>query len=176
MRNLDQDGAKNPYWKGGASRVLHSCARCGKEFFAARANKRKYCSPECAYKTFAIGRKPRKRNPLADRHRPKSAEHRRKIGDSCRGERNYNWKGGEKMQNGYKFVSRPGYGSSRYCPEHRIIAEKALGRELKSGEIVHHINGDKSDNRNCNLLICTRGYHEQLHRKMSYLYQREHFA
>jgi hypothetical protein len=35
MRNLDQRGDKNPYWKGGASSVLHSCSLCGKEFYAA---------------------------------------------------------------------------------------------------------------------------------------------
>jgi hypothetical protein len=50
--------------------------------------------------------------------------------------------------------------------EHVMIAEEVLGRDLKKGEVVHHINCIKTDNRKANLLICTRSYHTWLHRKM----------
>ena len=47
---------------------------------------------------------------------------------------------------------------------HRIKAEKVLGRKLARYEHVHHLDLDKSNNDNRNLVICpSGGYHRLLH-------------
>jgi hypothetical protein len=46
---------------------------------------------------------------------------------------------------------------------HRVIAEQMLGRPLKRGEIVHHIDGDKHNNAPSNLQVMTQSEHMKLH-------------
>jgi len=45
----------------------------------------------------------------------------------------------------------------------RRLMEKHVGRNLSRNEIVHHINGDQTDDRIENLEIITRGEHTRLH-------------
>lgn len=46
---------------------------------------------------------------------------------------------------------------------HRLLMEERLGRKLDRTEVVHHINGDPSDNRLENLQVMSLSEHAHLH-------------
>jgi len=75
-----------------------------------------------------------------------------------KGENNPQWRGGISRQGEYVTVKiypdnimYEMADSRGYVMEHRLIMAQELGRPLKAGETVHHINGVKDDNRLENL-------------------------
>lgn len=52
--------------------------------------------------------------------------------------------------------------------EHRFIAKQILKRDLYHNEVVHHINGKKTDNKVSNLCLMNREKHEHFHSWLSW--------
>jgi Trp operon repressor len=56
--------------------------------------------------------------------------------------------------------------------EHRVVAERKLGRALLTGEIVHHKDGNRHNNAPENLEVITQAQHIREHRQEMLLAQR----
>lgn len=81
-----------------------------------------------------------------------------------RGSKNGHWKGGvHHRADGYILVRigvvKRSTKGAKYKLQHRLVMEKHLGRPLLKNEIIHHINGNRSDNRIKNLKIMTQSEH-----------------
>jgi hypothetical protein len=86
-----------------------------------------------------------------------------------RGERCNFWNGGFTITTkGYRAIKMPSHpraDSKGYVLEHILIFEKAAGISVPEGCCVHHINGNKSDNRIENLCMMTHSSHTAMHNK-----------
>ena len=65
------------------------------------------------------------------------------------------------MENGYKVL----YNNGNSRKEHILVMEKYLGRKLNKGEVVHHIDGNKTNNDINNLKLMTAKEHSKMHRE-----------
>ena len=75
----------------------------------------------------------------------------------------------KKHSGGYVLVYMPEHpctDATGYVLEHRAVMESALGRILSSEEYVHHINGNKEDNRLENLELTNIREHARMHMEM----------
>lgn len=77
------------------------------------------------------------------------------------------WKGGVyAATGGYRMVMRPGHpraNSKGYVYEHILVWEKETGTRVPKNCCIHHLNGNKQDNRIENLCVMLRSAHSSLH-------------
>lgn len=112
---------------------------------------------EIAKNRSPISQRTKRKIGKANKGKKRSESARKKLSIAKTAERHHNWKGGI-MQNasGRIFIRQ---GIKGYKARSRVVMEEKLGRKLKSNELVHHINGDPSDDRIENLVVLSRSKH-----------------
>lgn len=104
---------------------------------------------------------PHKKRPATERGQPHKGQ--------PPGRSHPNFRGAKHIDTlGYVVLTDPETGGRKR--EHMLVAERALGKPLPPEAEVHHWNEDKTDNRNCNLVICQdAAYHRLLHARAARL-------
>ena len=109
-----------------------------------------------------IYKKARKLGLYKDKGIERINRSRAKSGEKC----NF-WNGGFRLTSkGYRQVldkSHPRADGSGYVMEHIKVFEEATGINVPLNCDIHHINGNKQDNRIENLCMLTHGAHTRLH-------------
>jgi len=80
-----------------------------------------------------------------------------------RGKKHPSWRGGKtKNRDGYILVNVEG----KYIKQSLLVVEKAIGKGRPAGSIIHHVDGDKGNDSNNNLVLCEdNNYHSLIHRR-----------
>jgi hypothetical protein len=84
--------------------------------------------------------------------------------------------GGKSLRilNGYRVLHDPSHPKAMRCEnwagyvyEHVLVAEQSLGRPLFEDEVVHHLDGDRANNRFCNLMVVHKAQHPKIEHWLS---------
>lgn len=133
-----------------------------------------YAEPQKARESARERSRRYKAKKHAERYGSNAGNMSGKHGNHACGEANGRW-GGEKRitSEGYVAVrvavDHPhGWGPSglknfRYAYEHHVVMMEVIGRPLNPDEIVHHRDGNRTNNVISNLELLTRSDHARLH-------------
>ena len=85
----------------------------------------------------------------------------RYISEECKGEKNIRWnKIGQHQRTDGRWLIRI---NGVWLLRDRAVVEAKIGRKLTKSEIIHHLNGNKEDDRIENLKITNRAKHRIMH-------------
>jgi len=135
----------------------YRCEICGKKFTAHNFRKRRFCSVKCRgrYRT-KIGRLSSICFNCQKEFSHYKYEKRIYCSHKCANARGPAGKGGRIISCGYILIWQPHHPFADrrgYVSEHRLVMEKKIGIFLEKGEVVHHKNGNRADNRVENLQL-----------------------
>lgn len=87
--------------------------------------------------------------------------------EAKKGEKGSNWKGGiSYTKKGYRLVACPDHhraDTRGYVMEHILVWERETGIAVPENCCIHHLNGDKTDNRIQNLCLMQHKAHTVFH-------------
>lgn len=96
------------------------------------------------------------------------------VGISKTGPNHPMWKGGIYAKGNTGYLMQYDEATRTHQRQHRFLMEKLLKRKLLDNEVVHHINGKKSDNRIENLCLMMDTKHRSLHMTQRHKERKEH--
>ncbi|MGL6202074.1 MAG: HNH endonuclease [Lachnospiraceae bacterium] len=126
--------------------MLLKCDWCGKDIwkYQSQVAEHNYCSLECNYKA-----RSKKHNPEGYLKRPDTSDVNRKLNPTRHTAESRRKLREHRLGKGKGLSYAKLYGRH----EHRVVAEKMLGRPLRKGEVVHHIDRNKRNNKPDNLMV-----------------------
>lgn len=149
--------------------MYKNCKQCGKQYKRNRKYSIKqwadsrYCSRKCLTESkIGIKASPEWIEKNRKGHLGQVPWNKGKPYPQVSGARNVGWKGGVSLDKSTGYL-RDNKNKKRI---HRLVMEKHIGRELEKVEHVHHINGNKTDNRIENLIIVNSSDHAKLHNNL----------
>ena len=141
------------------SKAQLTCERCGKAYerYTSQAATSRFCSRDCLQRWLDANVRTKHKAPWLTKLNQEPGRNAY-ISRSTAAKRS-------RIARAKKEPRK--YKKLRGRHEHRIVAERVIGRSLSSDELIHHVDEDQRNNDPANLDIgITRRMHQRIHAKL----------